>query len=354
MSSITTMNEVEVISGELMPAIEITEALFVPNGLDRILAHIKTEVDKHTLDISTERGRKEIASLARKVASSKTRIDEFGKDHVAGIKVKALAVDAERKRSRDFLDKLRDDTRKPLTDWENAEAARVKSHETMLLELAELAKVPFGATLDEISQRIDDADAYGVRDWQEFKMRHDIGREATLMRLTKLWNETKKSQEDRIELARLKEEETRRLIAEREELIKAEAAANAKAEAEAAAERAATAAKDEADRRANESALEAQRQQQEAEERTRRAEEVAAKAVRDAEQATEIERKRVAEDKKTEADATAKREANKRHVASIHREIITFLIALNISEESAVGVITALTQNEIPHVRISY
>lgn len=354
MSSTTTMNEVEVISGELMPAIEITEALFVPNGLDNILAHIKAEVDKHALDISTERGRKEIASLARKVASSKARIDEFGKDHVAGIKVKALAVDAERKRSRDFLDKLRDDTRKPLTDWENAEEHRVKGHEAMLLELAELANVPFGATLDEISQRIDDADAYGVRDWQEFKMRHDIGREATLTRLTKLWNETKKAEEDRVEFVRLKEEETQRLLAEREERIKSEAAAKAKAEAEELAERAAKAVKDEADRRANAAALDAQRQQQEAEERTRKAEEAAAKAIRDAEQATERERQRAAAEKKSEAAAMAKREADKKHVAAIHREIITALLKIQVSEESATAIITALTQDEIPNLRIAY
>lgn len=346
--------ELETVAGELLPAVTLTDSLFVPNGLDRILAHIKAEVSKHTPDISTERGRKEIASLARKVASSKTRIDEFGKDHVAEIKVKAAAIDAERKRSRDFLDKLRDDTRKPLTDWEEAEAARLQGHEDALLALSELGNVPFDASLDEISKRIDSCDNYALRDWHEFTQRFATGYQATTLRLKKIHEETKKRDEDHVIFLRLQEEEAKRLQVERDERIKSEAAAKAKADAEAAAEKVALAAKVEADRKANAAATEAKRQRDEADERTRKAEEATAKAVRDAEQATERERQRVAAVRKAEAEDTAQRESNKKHVDAVNDAVAEALQAIGVSDALAVMIVLAISRREVPNVRISY
>jgi 23S rRNA pseudoU1915 N3-methylase RlmH len=229
--------EIEAVSGELLPAVTLTEALFVPNGLDRILAHIKAEVSKHTPDISTERGRKEIASLARKVASSKTRIDEYGKEYVAAIKVKTVVVDAERKRSRDILDKLRDDTRQPLTDWENAEKNRVQAHEDALAAIDQLGNIPFGASVEDITTRIDAADAYVTRDWQEFSKRFSMVYDTTMFRLKKLHEETIAQAAAKAELQRLQEEETKRLQAAHETRLKEEAAAKAKSDAEAEAKR---------------------------------------------------------------------------------------------------------------------
>jgi colicin import membrane protein len=55
-------------------------SLFQSNGLDQILDKIRSEVALHVPDISSERGRKAIASLARKVASSKVRLDDLGKE----------------------------------------------------------------------------------------------------------------------------------------------------------------------------------------------------------------------------------------------------------------------------------
>lgn len=346
--------ELDTVAGELLPAVTLTESLFVPNGLDKILAHIKAEVSKHTPDISTERGRKEIASLARKVASSKTRIDEFGKEHVADIKVKAVAIDAERKRSRDFLDKLRDETRKPLTDWEDAEANRIKSHEDALLAIAELSNVPYGASVEDITKRINATDEYVTREWQEFAKRFAVGYEATTIRLNRLLDETKKRDADQIEFLRLQEIEAKRVQAERDARLQAEAAAKAKADAEAAAEKAANAAKIEADRKANAAALEAKRLQEESDARARKAEEAAAKAIRDAELAIERERQSAAAEKKAEADAIAKREANKKHVSAINDAIADALQTMGASDALAVMIVLAISRGEVPNVRIAY
>jgi hypothetical protein len=346
--------ELEIVAGELLPAVTLTDSLFVPNGLDKILAHIKAEVSKHTPDISTERGRKEIASLARKVASSNRRIDDYGKDHVAGIKVQAVAIDAERKRSRDILDKLRDDTRKPLTDWEDAEKNRVQAHEDALLALAELGNVPFDASLEDLAKRIAATDNYALRSWEEFGVRFAVGFQATSLRLKKLWAETKQAQEDRVELLRLQEAEAKRVQIERDSRIQAEAAAKAKADAEAQAEREANAARIEADRKANAAAFEAKRLQDEAYSRTRKAEEATARAVREAEVAVDRERQRVANEKRIEAEAIAKREANKKHTTAINNEVLMSLMALGATQDVALAIVTALMNSSIPHVRIAY
>jgi hypothetical protein len=63
--------------------------------------------------------------LAAKVSRTKTPVDDAGKNLVAGVKERVKAIDAERKRFRDAMDALRDQARKPLTEWEE-EGARIQ------------------------------------------------------------------------------------------------------------------------------------------------------------------------------------------------------------------------------------
>lgn len=95
------------------------------NSLDDLLARIRQETATIVPDVSTDKGRKEIASLAYKVARSKTTIDDAGKTLVAEWKAKSAQVDASRKKARDYLDALKDEVRKPLDEWE-AEQERIK------------------------------------------------------------------------------------------------------------------------------------------------------------------------------------------------------------------------------------
>jgi uncharacterized protein YhaN len=210
-------------------------ALFEPNGLDPIIDKIRAEVRSHVSDISTERGRKAIASLSRKVASSRVRLDDLGKELVTDVKAQIGAIDAERKRMRDELDKLRDETRQPLTEWENAEAFRIQTHESGLLQIAQLANAPFNASIEELSERIEAVGGFTHRDWQEFSRRYQLANESATTQLTKLLEETKRRAEEQAELKRLQEAEAKRMQEERETRLQAEAAAKAKSDAEAKA-----------------------------------------------------------------------------------------------------------------------
>lgn len=97
--------------------------LFKPNMLSKIISNIKELSLEHISDVSTAKGRKEIASLANKVAQAKTFLDNAGKKLVSDWKDQAKLVDTKRKTVREELDVLKKQVRKLLTEWEEAEAA---------------------------------------------------------------------------------------------------------------------------------------------------------------------------------------------------------------------------------------
>lgn len=121
----------ELIAIEKLKASEI----FSQDEADKIINQIKEKVAETKPDISTAKGRKELSTLAAKIAKSKVLIDELGKNLVAGWKTQAKEVDVVRKKIRDELDELKAETRAPLTEWEQAEKDRVANLEKELDEV---------------------------------------------------------------------------------------------------------------------------------------------------------------------------------------------------------------------------
>lgn len=364
------MNDLVVVEN-LTPAV-----VYAPGGVNSVLDKIKTEARAFTGDISTEKGRNEIKSFAYKIARSKTLLDDMGKDLVADLKKQTGAVDAERKRIRDELDKLKDEIRAPLTQWEQAEKDRVAEHETGLAEIAAFAifSTPEPA-IDEIANRIERIRGDN-RDWQEFTARADAAKQAALTTLHTLKTSREAQEAERAELARLRKEQEERERREREEKLKAEAAEKARKEAEERAARERREAEEKAERERQESErqrLAAEKARQEAEERAKQAEldriaaenkaradaeAAAAKAEQDrkeaAERAAQKERERIEAEQKAEADAAAKREADKKHRAKINNEALAGLVAVGLSEEQGVAVVQAITKGQVPNVKIFY
>jgi colicin import membrane protein len=118
-------------TNDLIIQIPESTALLVfvaPDGIDPYIEKIRQEALAHVPDLSTKQGRAAIASIAAKVAKSKVYLEDTGKAlcdaERAKIDATLSAVMAARKRIKEELDALRDEVRKPLTEWENAEAAR--------------------------------------------------------------------------------------------------------------------------------------------------------------------------------------------------------------------------------------
>jgi membrane protein involved in colicin uptake len=329
--------------GEIIPPEEKASELFVPNGLDKIIALIRKEVEQFQPDISCEKGRKAIASLARKVSSSMARLEDYGKNLSMDIKRKATDIDAERKRMKEALTALRDQARKPLTDYEEAVKARVDAHEQALKDVIELSNVPFGATVAEIEARIAKLDEFVLRNWEEFAKRAELGYEAVSGRLTLILTQTKAQEEQQAAFAKL---EAERIVRESMEAKERQAKEQAERDERVAREATEKAERDTAEREAK-----AKRDTEAAEARAVKAEQDAKDA---AERAVAAEQKRTADAKAAEDAATKAREDSTAHKTEIYRVAIAAVVALGISDANAKKLVVAIAQGKIPHTKIIY
>ena len=342
------------------------QVVFVPGGVDAILDKIKKEVHSVKTDISTASGRMAVASLAYKVARSKTALDEIGKELVSELKAKTGAIDAERRRIRQELDELKDEVRKPLTDWENADKERIDAHEKAILDIEAL--LDFGGlepNSAQLQERIDILSARPAREWQEFVQRASETSIRVAKRLEDLYAQSVKREVERAELERLRREQIEREQREGDERIAAEAAERARLAAEAKAKREA----DEAAERAAADLARIEKERQAATLAAARAEEARVKQAEQAErekqaaaeaaerkrlQSIEEERARVAAIQAQEAAETARREADKNHRAKVNNEVLGALVLSGVPEDAAKIVIIAIAQGKVPHTRIAY
>lgn len=342
------------------------------NGLDPYLSQIREEIDRFVPDVTTRRGREAIASIAYKVARSKTALDNLGKELVADLKEVPKKIDAERKRMRDLLDSWQAEARQPLTDWEQAEEARKSRHQAgiesinLRLECRDLDSA-------ELKSNIAWLEVLAINEgWEEFEAEAARAKDKALAALRAGLAAREKYEAEQAELERLRAEAAQREQKEREERIAREAAEQARIQSEqkAQAEREA-AAKREADAQAAverarlDAELAEQRRiaaEQQAEidrkaaaERERIAAEQAEKArTQAAEQAAAAERQRQADEQaRIELEARA-READIAHKKVINNEALAAFIAGGMSEECAKQAVTLIAQRRIPHIAISY
>ena len=298
--------------------------------LDPIIEAIEKEARSLVPDVSTRKGRDAIASMAHKVARSKTYIDNAGKDLVAELKALPKQIDESRRIVRERLDALKDEVRRPLTEWE-AEQERIKAEEAMNALHAEAL---------EMNIKFDHELA------AKFEADHEM---ALLM--------NKDFDRDREEQRRLAEQDQR----EHEERIKREAAEQArrdaeakhKAEIEAAARREAEekARAELAERQRIETEQRAEREKQEAEERARREKEEAVAAER--RRLEEAEAARLAEEQR-KAEEEARRAADKEHRRTVNRRVYADLIAQGIPEEYAQKAVLAIAGGKVQDAHIKY
>lgn len=334
-------------------------------GIDPIIARIEAEVRAHVPDVSTKKGRDAIASLAYKVSRSKTALDDAGKSLNDEQRKQIAVVDAARRTIRDRLDTLRDEARKPLDEWEAAEAARLDALKSRLDRLNHAS--PSEDTSACIADLIRRVEAAVIDDsWQEYLPHAAKAKDATLARLRAQLDATARREAEQAELSRLRAEAAAREEAERQRLAE-EAAAKAKAEAErieaerqARIEREKQEAAERAAREAEERAkAEADRQRRDAEERAEAERRAAAQreadlqrqieaAKAEADAAAQRERDRIEAERKAAEDARIKREADAAHRAKIASDIAAALRTMS-GRATPENIAAALMDGKIPH-----
>lgn len=306
-------------------------AVFTGDDMPKLLKQIEKAALSIVPDLETTKGRKEIASLARKVASSKALIDDIGKEMVAEWKAKSKIVDNNRKKAREELDRVRDAVRQPLTDWEEAEQARIDA-EALAIEIEacheEAIEIENFITLQaEQAKREAELAAREAAIAEREAAIKKVAEEARAAEeAERLAAEEKKAQEQ----AAIEKAEADRVAAEKAEkqhkadIVKAEKAAEEKAMREA------------------EERIEAAR---------REAAEEAARVQAAALAEKEKERQALAAEKAAEE----KRLTSKRHTNKINKEVQQAMTkAMGIHKDDAMALINAINCDAIPHVKINY
>lgn len=343
-----------IVSHELNPA-----EIFVDGGLDPLLKKIEEAALSHIPILDTGKGRRDIASMAQKVARSKTLLDDLGKDLVSDWKTKAKKVDIQRKKARDFLDDLKTKVRQPLTDWEEAETRRVDSINMKIDQMLELSNIEDGFgdlfSLSDLQKCLDQLETVVIDEsFQEFQAKASEIKDECIVKLKVAILREQKAEEERLELERLRREREERERREYEERIAREAAEHARREAEEKAEKDRLRIEGEK-KAAEEAAAKAERDRIAAEERAKVQQEQAVREAVEREKretaAREAARLAKEADEKAKVEKMAKRKA---HRARIQREIITSFLEFGLDETTAGDLVKWIDEANVPHLLINY
>lgn len=355
-------------------------AIYVAGGLQQFIDLVKGEVLGEVPDLKTRKGRERIASLAAKVSKSKTAVEKPGRDYLRRLKEMPKVVEAELREFVAKMDALRDETRRPLTEWEQAEAARVARHEQGIAAIkAEGAELGL-LTAEDLLARIGRVEGVALDDaWEEFTAEAGQVKDQVLAVLREALAARQKHDAEQAELARLRREAEERAEQDRIRLAQEAAveverqrvAQQQQAEREAAARREqelldqAAAQEREAENQRLQLKLQAeqaerariqaeadrvateQQMEQERQDAARRQEEAA-------EQARQEERRR--------ADAAAAeivrqqqaRERDQAHKIKIMGEAKEALMSMNITEELAKAIVLKIARREVPNITINF
>ena len=374
MSAQQQLITIEQISEENAPAI------YVAGGLKQFIDLVKGEIEGEVPDLTTRKGRERIASLAAKVSKSKTAVEKPGRDYLRRLKEMPKVVEAELREFVTKMDALRDETRRPLTEWEAAEDARIDRHNDRLYWLKTLADDLGELSSLHIKGLIAEAESMQLgAHWEEFEAEAANTKDKVLTTLRAALQKREQFEEEQAELARLRREAEERAEQDRirvaqeaaVELERQRVAQEQQAAREAAARREqelidqAAAQEREAENQRLQLKLQAeqaerariqaeadrvateQRMEQERQAAARRQEEAA-------EQARQEERRRAdAAAAEIERQAQA-RAADNMHKGAINRAALEAFIACGMPEACAKQAVTLIAQRKIPNIAISY
>ncbi|MDT7342883.1 hypothetical protein [Citrobacter freundii] len=330
------MSELAII--EIVP--DMAPSIYVENGLEKFLEQIRESV-KEVPDLSTAKGRARIASLAAQVSRSKTAVEKPGRDYLRHLKEAVKPAEAELRRFVSACDEMRDEVRRPLTEWE-AEQERIKAEEAMNAMHVEALEmnIKFDRELEakfeadhEMALLMNDAFDREAKAKAEEAERQRIAHEEELKRQAE--EKAKREAEEKIERERA--ESARR---EAELKFKAEQAERDRIAAEQKAEAEKKDAADRAEREKQEAIAAEQRKAQEEADRIKR-------------EAEEKEADRLAEEKRI-ADEAAARAADVEHRRAINASAVQALIEQGIPEDWAKACVVAIARGKVPATTINY
>jgi len=387
----TALVTIEMVETELAVLQNIkAEDLFIETTITPILDNIEKHVRSIPQDISTAKGRQEIISLAAKVCSTKTFIDGVRMKLTEGWRTQTATVNASGKKSKERLQKLQDETRQPMTEWENIEKERIAKLELGIVALEAFGTFEYSVTTEEIAVRLDNLEHCATDSFEDFSRRAEAAKQGSLGKLRSMLAVSQQRDKERAELEALRKQAAERAAEDERQRVEKENREREEARAKAEKERAEAYAlvlvneanaKAEKEKKDLADKVEAERlrienEKRDADERAANAERDRVQAIEDARIAAEqaenariaaeakakqdiadaLEAKRLQDEATAEAERKAqeKRENNSRHVAKVDREIVAALSKLGYDETTSKALIAAIVAGKVPHCAITY
>ncbi|SEJ15971.1 hypothetical protein SAMN05428950_1011310 [Sphingomonas sp. OV641] len=325
-------------------------------------------------DVTTRKGQEALRSFAAKVRSEKAAIDKARLRLTKEWRDMTAQANEAGKTIGERLERLAVEVRKPLTDWEEAEKARIAECEATIERIITAGTVTLDDTAASVRER-------GAAIWQaeidaeRFGALFDratTAKDHTVSLLKTALARLTQEEADRAELEKLRAAAAEREAREQAEREAREAEEIAAAEAKAQEERRVAAEKAEAER--------IQRVEREAAERAQREAEAAARAEQErrdrehaealaaerrraeqAERDAQAERDRIAAAeaaRQKEADRLAaeqaKRDADQKHRTKVKTAAKEALITCGADDETARKIVIAIIAGEIPNVSLRF
>lgn len=350
---------------ELMVPITASAIELYEGGiLDAVLEQIEKKARVLVPDVSTKKGRDAIRSNASLVTGSKTYLFKLGKDLTEDHRAKVKSTNDVRNKMEERLNSLKDEVRKPLTEYEEAEKARAEVAQATIDELKGACAFEHASKPAEcLCDRLKEIEAIVIGDsFGELENTASIEKEKCINRLTEMVAGAEKREADEKELERLRAESAEREAKElqereekeridREEQIRKDAAAKAQREAtekQARLDR-------ERDEKVEQDRIDQAKRDQEAADREAQLLKDKEDAERRVEMAALQERQRIEREQEQERIAAEKREANKKHCAKINNDAVADLMKhAGLSKENAKAAIIAIAKGQIDHTSIQY
>lgn len=226
-----------------------------PSLLDDLLAEIEKKIEEREIDLSSDKGRKEVTALSASISRRKASIEEAGLAKTEAWRKATKAVNDLKKLVSEKLGDLRDKARAPLTTWEDEQKERGERIAEQIAWLEETSVVPLDATVAQIDDRIAALarakDQITEENFGEYLARAQAAYNRASATLADARPRIAQAEKDREELAALRKEREDRAAAEK---AKADQEARDKETEAAKADAAAKAAQAERDRLAKEEA----------------------------------------------------------------------------------------------------
>ncbi|BBD98022.1 hypothetical protein SAMIE_1015230 [Sphingobium amiense] len=348
--------------------------LMDPIKLDAYIAALRAEVAENPGDVGTAKGRDIIRANAAEIGKKKSAIDRERLRSTEEWRNNIATVNAAGKVVKETLQALQDETRAPLTIWEEREESRMAEAASIIADMKAAVVIQVGDTAAMLRERLERIRSRNLSDDMFGPQIEEVTdlRDETVAALLTAITRVDQEEADRAELVRLREE--------REERERQDAARREREEAERAeAERQRLAAEAEAQRQADEAAR-IERERKEAADRAVREAEERAQAERDriqrehearlqaerdraeeAERLAQEERARAAREKaereeaaRREQEEQARREADRAHRSKIQREVKEAFMSCGVDEDTAKKLVLAILAKTVPHTSIQF